>query len=256
MKQQKPKWLEAVMYFVYPLAALGLVLGIWALISFAKAKPLIFPMPDKSIADFFELLSDRAFWTATGYTVMRTLVSVLASFALAFLAAGLGGLFKPVHRVLSPIVGILRAAPTMAIILIAMIWLDGQKAPILIGFLVAFPLLYQAIYTAIVGVDSDLVEMTKVYKVSPINRVFSLYVPQIAPAVFDVTRSTVSLTLKVVIAAEVLTYAKNSIGLSMQKASLTFDVALLLAWTIVAILFSFALEGIVFGLKKIWEASR
>jgi ABC-type nitrate/sulfonate/bicarbonate transport system permease component len=56
----------------------------------------------------------------------------------------------------------------------------------------------------------------------------------------------------VVIAAEVLTYAKGSIGLEMQKANQAFEVAILLAWTILAIVLSFGFEGIVIGIKKLW----
>lgn len=256
MDKGKKKILNNVMNVVYPLIAFGLVLGIWALVAYVKNKPLIFPMPDEAITKFFGLFAADGFWKSVGWTLLRTVICFTLSLVLAFALASLGGLWKPVHRVLSPIIGILRAAPTMAIILIAMLWLDGQRAPILIGFLIAFPLLYQSVYTAITGVDAELVEMTKLYKVSPLNKVVNLYMPEIAPAVFDASRSTASLTLKVVIAAEVLAYAKNSIGLSMQSASQTFDVGLLLAWTMIAIMFSFVFEGVIAGLKKLWEVSR
>ncbi|MBO5777178.1 MAG: ABC transporter permease subunit, partial [Clostridia bacterium] len=129
-------------------------------------------------------------------------------------------------------------------------------APVFVGFLIAFPLLYQGIYTAIVGVDKDLVEMAKFYKVKSRDIVFGLYAPEIAPQVFDVSKSTLSLTLKVIIASEVLTYAKDSIGIEMQKANQAFDVAVLLGWTLVAILLAFILEGIVAGFKKLWEVRK
>jgi ABC-type nitrate/sulfonate/bicarbonate transport system permease component len=62
--------------------------------------------------------------------------------------------------------------------------------------------------------------------------------------------------LKVVIAAEVMTYARGSIGLEMQKANMSFDVSVLLAWTVLAVALSFVFEGIVLGLKKLWEVKR
>lgn len=241
---------------VYPLLSLLLVLAVWWIVSAVKDKPLIFPTPDKVVVEFFALFDKVNFWKSVGYSVLRTVACFLLSFVSAFVVAALGGLWKPVHRVMSPIISMLRSAPTLAIILIIMLWLDGSTAPIVVGFLIAFPILYQAIYTAITGVDRDLVEMTKIYKVKPFDVVFGLYAPEIAPAVFDVSRSTVSLTLKVVIASEVMTYAKMSIGLEMQKANLSFDVATLLAWTILAVVLSFVFEGIIFGLKKLWEMKR
>ena len=241
---------------VYPVLSLVLVLAVWWIVSAVKDKPLVFPTPDKVVVDFFNLFGGANFWKAVGMTVARTVICFLISFASAFLMAVLGGLCNPIHRVMSPIISILRSAPTLAIILIIMLWLDGQRAPVVIGFLIAFPLLYQAVYTAITGVDRDLVEMAKLYKVKPFDVVLGLYAPEIAPQVFDVSRSTISLTLKVVIAAEVMTYARGSIGLEMQKANMSFDVSVLLAWTVLAVLLSFVFEGIVAGLKKLWEVRR
>ena len=240
----------------YPLIALAFVLALWWIVAEVKDKPLVFPTPDKVVVDFFDLFAGANFWEAVGMTVARTVICFAISFVSAFLMAVLGGLWNPIHRVMSPIISILRSAPTLAIILIIMLWLDGQRAPVVIGFLIAFPLLYQAIYTAITGVDRDLVEMAKLYKVKPFDVVFGLYAPEIAPAVFDVCRSTISLTLKVVIAAEVMTYARGSIGLEMQKANMSFDVSVLLAWTVLAVALSFVFEGIVLGLKKLWEVKR
>ena len=247
---------KALMNVVYPLIALLLVLAVWWIVAEVKDKPLVFPTPDKVVVDFFDLFSGVNFWKAVGMSVARTVICFLISFVSAFLMAVLGGLWKPIHRVISPIISILRSAPTLAIILIIMLWLDGQRAPVVIGFLIAFPLLYQAVYTAITGVDRDLVEMAKLYKVKPFDVVFGLYAHEIAPQVFDVSRSTISLTLKVIIAAEVMTYARGSIGLEMQKANMSFDVSVLLAWTVLAVLLSFVFEGIVAGLKKLWEVRR
>lgn len=252
-KEKRQRLKSAALNVIYPLAALALVLGIWAIAAKVKNKPLILPMPDRALRDFFQLFAQSGFWSSVGGTLWRTAVCFLIAFATAFLFAAAGGVFKPIAKILSPVVSILRAAPTMAVILIAMIWLNKESVPVLIGFLVAFPLLYQSIYTAIIGVDKNLVEMTKVYKVSAIDRVLHLYVPEIAPAVFDVSKSTLSLTLKVVIAAEVLAYTKSSIGLAMQGANSVPDISLLLAWTIMAIVMSFILEGIVSLLKVLWE---
>lgn len=256
MKKIDDKTKKIIENVAYPLISLVLVLGVWWIVSAAKDKPWILPAPDKVIVEFFHLFGMATFWKAVGWTLLRTVICFAVSFVFAFAFAVIGGLWKPVHKVISPVISMLRSAPTLAIILIMMLWVDGQTAPVFVGFLIAFPLLYQGIYTAIVGVDKDLVEMAKFYKVKPIDIIFGLYSPEIAPQVFDVSKSTASLTLKVVIAAEVLTYAKGSIGLEMQKANQAFDVAVLLAWTLFAILLSFVFEGIIIGIKKLWEMKK
>ena len=256
MKKLDDKTKKIIENVAYPLISLVLVLGIWWIVSAVKDKPLVLPAPDKVIVEFFKLFCGVSFWKSVGLSLLRTVICFAISFVLAFAVAVVAGLWTPIHKVMSPIISILRSAPTLAIILIMMLWLDGQTAPVFVGFLIAFPLLYQGIYTAIVGVDKDLVEMAKFYKVKPRDVVFGLYAPEIAPQVFDVSKSTISLTLKVIIASEVLTYAKDSIGLEMQKANQAFDVAVLLGWTLVAILLSFVFEGIVTGFKKLWEVRK
>lgn len=256
MKKLDDKTKKIIENVAYPLISLVLVLGIWWIVSAVKDKPLVLPAPDKVIVEFFKLFGGVSFWRSVGLSLLRTVICFAISFVMAFAVAVVAGLWTPIHKVMSPIISILRSAPTLAIILIMMLWLDGQTAPAFVGFLIAFPLLYQGIYTAIVGVDKDLVEMAKFYKVKPRDIIFGLYAPEIAPQVFDVSKSTLSLTLKVIIASEVLTYAKDSIGIEMQKANQAFDVAVLLGWTLVAILLSFVFEGIVTGFKKLWEVRK
>lgn len=247
------KLFNTVMNIVYPLLAFGVIVAIWSIIAASMNKPIIFPMPSKIFSSLIAAIKSDAFWTSVGWSLLRTIICFLISFVLALIFAFLGNFVNPFHRVMSPIISILRAVPTMAIILIAMLWLNGSKASILIGFLIAFPLLYQSFYTSIEGVDKDLVEMSKFYKVSPINRVLYLYLPETSDSMFDVSASTISLTLKVVIAAEVMSYAKNSIGLQMKMANQEIDIAMLFSWTIIAIALSFILEGIVKLLKLVWR---
>ena len=111
-------------------------------------------------------------------------------------------------------------------------------------------------HSAIAGVDVGLVEMARVYRIRPLDRLTGLYLPSVLPAVADGCRSAVSLCVKVVIAAEVLAQTAGSIGIEMQRASVVFEIARLMAWTLVAIVMSFLFEGIVAGLKKLWEGRR
>ena len=240
----------------YPLIALGIVLAVWTIVAKVKDNALVLPMPDVVIVRFFRLGGEEGFWRAVASSLLRTLIAFVTSFAFALLFASLGGVFKPFHRVLSPIVTILRAAPTVAVILIMYAFLNNTTMAIVVGFLIAFPIMYSAFYSAITGVDKDLIEMAKLYKVAPINRIRFVYLPSIAPTLFDTSKSTVSLTFKVVVAAEILTSVAASLGGKIQTAYASFEIAYLLAWTIIAIVFSFVLEAIVLLAKKIWEVTR
>jgi len=254
MKKESIK--SIVENIVYPLIAVGIIIAIWAIIGAAKNNPLVLPMPGIVIKRFFALGSETGFWSSVGASLLRTLICFLISFALALLLASIAGLFKPLHKVLNPMVTILRAAPTVAVILIMYAFVGNDTMTMVVGFLIAFPIMYSAFYGAIVGVDKDLLEMARVYKVKPINKILHIYLPSITPCLFDTSKSTLSLSLKVVVAAEILTNVSTSIGGKVQVAYASFEIVYLLAWTIVAIVFSFVLEAIVAILKKVWEVTR
>ena len=256
LKLDKTQAKRIVENIVYPLIALGLALAVWAIVAKIKDNPLVLPMPDVVLERFFKLGGEDGFWLAVLASILRTLIAFITSFAVALLFATLGGVFKPFHRIMSPLVTILRAAPTVAVILIMYAFVHNTTMAVLVGFLIAFPIMYSAFYSAIVGVDRDLVEMAKLYNVSPVNRIRFVYLPSIANTLFDTSKSTLSLTFKVVVAAEILTSVARSVGGKIQTAYASFEVAYLLAWTLVAIVFSFVLEGIVAVSKKIWEVAR
>lgn len=255
-KFDKKKAWKVASNVVYPLLSFALVMAVWAIVAKVKDNPLLLPMPDKVLETFFSLGRENGFWICVAMSLARTGICFALSFVCALALASLGGLFYPFHRVISPIVTFLRSAPTVAVILILYAFASSNAMAIAVGFLVAFPIMYSAFYGAIVGVDKDLVEMAKVYKVRPLDKVLGIYLPSIANCLFDTSKSTLSLTLKVVVAAEILAGIGKSIGGKISVANATFEIAYLLAWTLVAIAFSFALEGLVLVLKKIWKVTK
>lgn len=240
----------------YPLLAFGIVLAVWAIAAKVKDNPLVLPMPGVALERFFLLGGEEGFWSAVGWSLLRTFACFAVSLAAALLFAVLGALWKPVYKTVAPVIGFLRAAPTVAVILVLYAFLANRALAVVVGFLVAFPLLFAAFYGALTGVDGDLLEMLKIYKVSRWDTVRSIYVPAAADCLFKNGGATLSLTLKVVVAAEILTSVSDSIGMGIKVANSTFEIAYLLGWTLVAIAFSLALEGAFAIGRRIWEARR
>jgi NitT/TauT family transport system permease protein len=240
----------------YPLAAFALIVTIWAIAAAAAKKPIIFPEPKSVFTSFFQLLGGGGFWAAALNTLARSALSFVIAFVAALALAFLGALFNPVHKLFAPIVTVLRAAPTMAVILLSILWLDYDESPVLIGFLIAFPLLYSAAYGAVTSVDESLLEMANVFKVPVKDKIACIYFPSAAPAIMDAAASTLSLTVKVVIAAEVLAQTKVSIGLEMQRSNMLFDIPALLAWTVATIAFCFISEFLILVIKRLITSIR
>ena len=244
---KKIKWLN----ILYPFIALGLIIILWVITASIIGKDIIFPRLSITIKSFFNLFADSAFYVAVGNTLLRVLISFAISFVLALTLAIFASLFKGAGKVLSILTSIMRIIPTMSIILLALIWLSTKRAPMLVAILVIFPLQFEGILNSILNVDSRLIEMAKVYNVPIKTQILNLYLPEIAPNVFSIVKSTISLNVKLIIAAEVMAQTAKSMGLQMQQASLYLEMHVLFAWTIMAVIIGLIFEGVVMLIQKL-----
>ena len=84
-----------------------------------------------------------------------------------------------------------------------------------------------------------------IYNVSIFDRITKLYIPSIIEPLFSQSKSCISFSVKLTIAAEVLAHTMNSIGIQMQIAKTYIEMDVIFAWTIIAILLSHLLEGMI-----------
>lgn len=241
---------------IYPVISLGILFLIWFVTAKIVDIELIIPSISSTFNGLFALFAKKDFYIAVLGTLSRTIISFLLAFGMAIILAVLSAFLPFIYKLLSPIVTIVRAIPTMSLILLTIIWLNSNTSPLLVGFVIVFPIMYGSFYTAITSVDNDLIQMSKAYNVKKKDMIFSLYLPNIAPSFFDSLRSTISLNVKIIISAEVLAQTKESMGVMMQIAKAQLDTTNLLAWTLVAIILSYLLEFVVYLIKKFtirWE---
>ena len=233
-----------------PIAGLAIFILIWYICAAAIGISIILPTPVETLREFFRLLSDGRFYLVVGHTLGRTLLSFLVAFILAAIFAWVASCSRFVRNLFSPFAIILRVIPTISVILLVLIFFR-PIAPYVVTFLVVFPMLYKTVLDAIDRVDGGLLEMAKVYGFSPAKKAFCVYLPQMTPSLLTGIGVTLSFSVKLTIAAEVLSTMRDSIGESMQSASAYTETAKLLAWTLVAILLGFLLEGAVLLVKKL-----
>ena len=224
---------------------------LWFVVAKVVDIELILPTPAMALKEFFLLWGEKSFWVAVGNTLLRTIVAFVIAFLLAMILSIISYLCEPFKRIISPLIIILRATPTMSIILLAIIWMTSKTSPILISFLIIFPILYSDFYSALEGIDKGLIEMSNSYNVPISTQIKELYVPSTLPYVFASVKSTLSFTVKIMVSAEVLAQTADSMGNAMQIAKIYLDTAGLLGWTVMAIILSYLLELIVLGISKL-----
>lgn len=245
MKKYRP-YLQ-ILYYV-----IGVLIFFWVWFVFAKIynKELILPNPIEVIKSLFDLFTESEFYSALVGTLLRTVASFFVALLLAIILAILGSIFKPVNSVLSPIISVLRVTPTMSVILLIIVFVSSSVGPTIIGFLIAFPLLYQSVYFGINGIDNRVLEFAKVYNLKKSTIVKSIYFPYALPELLSSVKTTFPLNLKVVIAAEVIAQTRKSMGLMMQMSKIYLEIDYLFAYTLVAIIIGIAFELIVGYFEK------
>lgn len=223
---------------IYTFVAVFSLVLLWALAAVVVGAEILLPSPWTVLKDFFQLLPSQDFHQAVLHTVSRCLAGFSIAFLTALVLGILAGFWRPLDYLLNPLVVTIKATPSMSIILLALIWLDTERATILIGLLVIFPILYANITTGIQNVDSKLIEMSKVYRVKKSRMVWELYLPSMLPYLVSACSTALGLNLKVIIAAEVISQPKISMGTSLQMEKVYLNTAGVFAWTLTAILIS------------------
>ena len=140
---------------------------------------------------------------------------------------------------------VLRSMPILAVLLILLSFLDAGQAPIAVAFLSLFPMLYVGVLAALSGVDSHLIEISRVYGTPVWRRVTALYLPLASPYILKEGGAALSFSLKLVVSAEVLSFTVKSLGGMMQDAKLYAEIPQLFALVGVTFIVGLILETVV-----------
>ena len=214
-----------------PLAAAVVLLAIWQAAAMLYGSPLLLPAPGAALRQFFAYLSAASFWQAFLGSVGRSLLGFLLSAAATALCAGLSAVCRPVRAFLTAVVGVLRALPTISVIVL-LVLLTGSRLT-----------LYSAVTAGADGVDRGLIEAAALDGASQWQAGLRVVCPLVLPAFFESAATCASLTLKLVVAAEVLAHTRVSLGLMMQQAQLLFETGRVLALTLAVIVGALLIEG-------------
>lgn len=238
----KKKISDKAFNLIFTLTALVLMWVIWVIAYFAEGNEYVIPSFGDAMKEAWELLGGAVFWHAFANTLLRTLEAFALSFVLAAALSALSEACRPFGAIFRPFVAVLRTIPTMAIILILLLWTTPLAAPVIVAFLVTFPLVYAQFSAAFAGVDRKLLEMAKLYGVPRSRRLFKIYVPAVLPNILSQAGAAFSLTLKIMVSAEVMARTYRSIGGLMQDARNYLEIPELFALTVLTVVAGGLLE--------------
>ncbi|WP_069866351.1 ABC transporter permease [Pseudomonas citronellolis] len=215
----------------------ALLLVGWQLLAL-RLGPLLMATPWQTLQAMVRLPFEADFRLNAGASLLRIVLGVGLGCLLGFCLGLLAGLDARVRGLLEPLSWLLMSVPPVVVVVLAMLWVGlGSAMVVLISVLMLAPGMYVNTVKGMQMVDRGLLEMARVYRFSPWQKLRRLYIPSLTAALLIATCGGVRL----VVMAEVLG-AESGAGFALANARSTFDSAGLYAWTLLILLLVAALE--------------
>lgn len=210
---------------------------VWYLISLILNTTL-FPSPIVVVPEFCHLFTLADTYASIGGTLLRLVISLAISLLVGTAFGVLGGVFERFRAFFKPFVTVFKTIPTAAVVFILIVLIKPLFTPVVVTFLITFPIIYESVVTGFTSVDENVVDAMKVDGASKFKSIFRVYLPLSKNYILLGLIQIVGLGMKVSIMAEILAGSDSVSGLGRQiyYGSLTGDVKLILAYSMIAIL--------------------
>jgi NitT/TauT family transport system permease protein len=215
---------------------------LWAILSGIVQREVYLPSPLSTVNRLIQIASESKSWLILGSSWIRVWGGFFLSFFAGILLGFPAGLFPRIKEWLEPAIQTIKSTPVIALILLVFIWVPSNLVPLVISFLIGFPVIWAQTTEGVMRTDPKLLEMTQVFRLSPVDRLRKIYFPSAWPAIRSASQTAVGLCWKSSVAAEVLSHPRLAIGSKLYDAKVYLETPDLFAWTLILILASIITE--------------
>ncbi len=204
MLEKMKKWENKYYRPIFIFFGICFCLFLWWLVAYIADSPLLVG-PSETFVSLGTLFTMEYFYVSIGYSLLRLIIVLLVCFMVGGILGTLAGLFKRFYAFLYPIITILRAYPTVIILVVIVVLVNDRLSPYIIASFVLFPIIYEAFAKGINSVDdsiSDSLEIDGGYH-KPHN-VIKVLLPLSFPYISLTITQTIGLGLKIIMMAELM----------------------------------------------------
>lgn len=219
-------------------------LGVWFAVCEWVDMELLVPSPRAVVDAFSVLLREREFYISC----FNSLYKVLTGWAAGVFFGTVLGVFTHLSGILKslfePLLHIIKATPVASFIVLALVLMSSRAVPAFTCALITVPVVWANVTEGLGSPDKKLLEMADCFNMSRKNRIRDIYIPAVKPYFSAAAITSMGLSWKAGIAAEVICSPKNTIGAGISDAKVYLETPQLFAWTITVIVLSVILEKI------------
>jgi NitT/TauT family transport system permease protein len=211
----------------------------------------IFPDPLITLSAVVKIVTNPHLVKHLGITGGRVILGVLASMLGAVLIVILARYIGPFRvyylRVLYPVV---RAIPTVAIALLAIVWFGlGTGSVVFVIVVTVLPIYMVNLWEGLKVIDATLVEMATALT-SDRARIFrKVILPMLVPILFSSTKLSFSVAFKLALVGELLA-STSGMGFMIYIAQQDLKTDMVFAWTFLMLAFVVLFEHFVFDVTE------
>lgn len=133
----------------------------------------------------------------------------------------------------------------MAVIIYAILFIPAGWVAVAVCFLMCFPIVYTNILAGLDAMPREFIELARVYELTKSQTIRYVYAPGISAQIKSAVRLIAGLSWKAVVAAEVLSIPRYSLGYEMMNAKYYLDTENLFAYIAVIVGLSLAIEKLI-----------
>lgn len=220
-------------------------IAIWQVAAVAVGSKLLLPSPVDTVTALLGMLGDSGFYLDALATIGRCLVAMLLALALGFLLSVESYRHRAVRDILSLPVSLFKSIPIMAVAIYMILLLSPSNVPVLVCWIMCFPIVYTNLLTGLDSMDNSLLEMAKVYSISGRRKLRLIYMPSLYPYFSSAMSLMAGMSWKAIVTAEVLSIPKFSLGYELMNAKYYLNTDKLFAYVLTIIAISVAFERLI-----------
>ena len=234
---------------IYFLLGVVFIFVVWELISqLLNNNSLIFPSPIIVFKETINILKGSYVYKCLYYTLIRMAVGFIIAIIFSMILGTFSGLNIKFKYLLAPFVTMLKTIPTASLVFLFLVISGAKYAPIYIVVLICFPILYESIVSGYENIDVAVADTLKLEKGSELTKIIKIRVPLCFPYLKLGIASSLGLSFKIEIMAEILTGSTtNGLGSAIsyiQKAEPT-NMTGIFAYSLIAIAIALLFDLIV-----------
>ncbi len=181
-----------------------------------------------------------------GVTLARVAVSFVIAMALGAAAGLIMGRSRPANALLDVPLILGLNIPALVVIILCYVWFGlTEVAAILAVAVNKIPVVVVTMREGARAIDEDLLQVAKSFRLSRRRTLFRIYLPQLYPYLMASARSGLALVWKIVLVVELLGRS-NGVGFKLAEFFQFFDIAGILAYSLVFVAVIMAIEILAF----------